>query len=352
MSNTQFKKAYDDVAPDMFMETRILANIKHKKKKHSVFKPVLSGVLALAAVAACISSVNYKNADKDSVTYVDRPFSVMVAVASDDFEITQEIGENAISLPLLKIDYDSEGSIERNLKTGESKLSPIVETDSECGLSVVGDDIDYVQYKCNNDYLVYFDSMRMFYDIENQNYYSVIIPVPDDRLEEVNNLINKYNVNPEENALKSYAENYDISAYFGDNDTDLDKYQITFMKCSDLGYPQNNDGCAFYLAENGWVDKYIQNSNLNELNEITVNYYELSENTLKNFTDDEIREMSAVEYYPSQASDALFENPDIDKSKLPGDEITVIVTFKNGEKAKKVISVSFDDEGYAQFAYK
>lgn len=39
-------------------------------------------------------------------------------------------------------------------------------------------------------------------------------------------------------------------------------------------------------------------------------------------------------------------------SELPEDEITIIVTFKDGKKAKKVITVSFDDNGDAVFAYK
>ncbi len=60
----------------------------------------------------------------------------------------------------------------------------------------------------------------------------------------------------------------------------------------------------------------------------------------------------SVYYYPHRAADALLENPDMKKSELPGDEITVTVTFKDGKKARKVITVSFDDEGYAQFSLK
>lgn len=86
--------------------------------------------------------------------------------------------------------------------------------------------------------------------------------------------------------------------------------------------------------------------------DITVDYYELNERTLAGFTDEEVTAMYAVNYYPYRATDILFENPDVDKSTLPGDEITVTVTFKDGKKAKKVITVSFDEDGNGIFAYK
>lgn len=41
MSNTEFKKAFDNVEPDVYMQSRILATVKDKKKKHFPLKPVL-----------------------------------------------------------------------------------------------------------------------------------------------------------------------------------------------------------------------------------------------------------------------------------------------------------------------
>lgn len=35
MSNTEFKKAFDSVAPDPYMESRVLENIKTSKKSTS-----------------------------------------------------------------------------------------------------------------------------------------------------------------------------------------------------------------------------------------------------------------------------------------------------------------------------
>ena len=346
MSNTEFKKAFDDVSPDMFMETRILAGVKEKRKKHFPLKAVISGALALVVAVTCIGGIHYKT------TYTDRPFSVMIVSASDDVLTTEEISDDAVRLPIMQISYEEESVSSYNTQTGETQLTPSVSTTDECGLSVTGDDIDYVQYECKNDDLSYFNVLKVYYDIENQNYYTVIIPVPDNRLEEVKNIINEYSINPEEQALKRYAETYDISQHFGNKNTDLDEYQVQFEKCSDIGYPQNNDGYAFYLVENEWAEEYTQDTLSSNQSEVTVKNYELSDTTLKHFTDEEIREMYSVYYYPHRAADALLENPDMKKSELPGDEITVTVTFKDGKKARKVITVSFDDEGYAQFSLK
>lgn len=342
MSNTEFKKAFDDVSPDMFMETRILAGIKEKRKRHFPLKAVISGVLVLVIAVTCIGGIHYKT------TYTDRPFSVMVVDAADDMHITEEISAEAISLPILNIEYDPQGVWSTNNITGESGYTPSVGVSSQCGLAVSGDDIASVRYECKNDMLTYGYTAKMYYDIQNQNYYSVIIPVPDSRVDEVKALIDKYTVNPEEQGIKDYARLYDITEYFDGKDTNLDNYQVIFEKCSNLGYPEDNDGYAFYLVENDWGKRYEVAYD----SDITVDYYELNEKTLAGFTDEEITAMYAVDYLPNSATDVLFEDPDVDKSTLPGDEITVTVTFKDGKKAKKVITVSFDKDGNGIFAYK
>ena len=78
--------------------------------------------------------------------------------------------------------------------------------------------------------------------------------------------------------------------------------------------------------------------------------YDLSEETLNSVYPD-YRECiyKNFGYYPTEAILTLIKNPDMNKSELPGDEITIIATFKDGKRAKKVISVSFNEDGYAQF---
>ena len=166
MSNTEFKKAFDDVSPDMFMQTRILANIKSKKKRRFPLKAVISAALALVVVVACVGSISYKS------MYTDRPFSVMVVDASDDMHVTEEISAGSISLPILNIEYDPQGAWSTNNITGESGYAPSVGVSSQCGLAVSGDDIASVRYECQNDMLTYGYTAKKTLDIAQKLYES------------------------------------------------------------------------------------------------------------------------------------------------------------------------------------
>lgn len=332
MSNTDFKKAFDNVAPDMYMETRILANIKDKKsKKHFPLKAVISGAVALALAAGCFGGIQYKTA------YTDRPFSVMVVDASDDEVIAKEICEDAISLPHLQLLYNEEDS-----SVSESN-------DNEISFSVSGDDIDFVQYKSESGYFYYFDEAKMLYDQENRDFYSIVIPVTDEEAEEITGWINGHNVNVETGALKEYMKTHDLSKYFGNNTVNLEDYWVYFEKCADtIGY-ENENGYAFFLIEEERGIEYYKIDT--DSNELMVKNYDISEETRNKYYRDEAVLMS-IAYSPQNAVSALLDNPDINKSELPGDKITITVTFKDGKRAKKIITVSFDDEGYAQFALK
>lgn len=342
MSNTEFKKAFDDVSPDMFMETRILANIKDKRKKSFPLKQVLSGALAIAIVAGCAGGMHYKNNN----TYIDRPFSVMVVNASDDLIISEEIAEDQLIFPSLHIGVEKETD-------GEGGYSSNVYGEDDTGIGVVGEDIDYVQYQSKNGSLMYQDTLKTWYDMENGDFYQVIIPVADEDVKEINNFLDETTMNPEEYALKKYMENHDTSKYFGKYNPD-DDYWVYFGKyCDHIGLKNDSEDYAFFLynTEN-YTEDYFQDTWDGELSEITVKMYSLSDKGTSALTEEEKKTLGNVSYFPDGASNALYENPQMKLSELPEDEITIIVTFKDGKKAKKVITVSFDDNGDALFSYK
>ncbi|MDE6471198.1 MAG: hypothetical protein K2L19_09290 [Eubacterium sp.] len=339
MSNTPFKKAFDDVAPDVYMETRILANIKDKRKKPFPIKGVLSGVVVLALVIGCFGGIHYNNSKHE---YVDRPFSIMVVDASQDIPITEEIGTDTLTFPSFFIEVTKEENEEGN---------PIgtVSGYDDGGFAVTGDDIDSVQYKSENGSFVYFDMLKMEYDMQNQNFYQVIIPVANEYVDEVNQYINESMMNPETTALKKYIEHHDVAAYF-DDEVNLADYWVYFGKeCDYLGPDNNSQNYAFFLynTDNYSID-YVQNSVDFDSNEITVKMYPVSTEYMSDDWKDALK--GYVTYFPDTMP--LTENPDMKYSELPEDEITIIATYKDGKKAKKVVSVSFNDEGYAQFAFK
>lgn len=333
MSDTQFKKAFDDVSPDIYMETRILANIKEKRKKAFTIKAVLSGALALAVAVGCFGGIQYKKQNM----YVDRPFSVMVVDASEDVPITTELGDTDVVIPNLQIVNEEDGTLS---------------AESDVGFYVTGDDVDFVQYQSNTGNFYGYDIQKDLYDKQNRNYYTAVIPVPDDEAQEMVKYIYNQKMNPETAGIKYYAQTHDLSEYFSGEDVDFNDYWVYFEKCSDMVGYENEDGYAFFVVDAEKAGLYYYNTQLNETGDLTIKYYDLHESTLNLCGDDYLAEMNNIGYSPDAAFEALDNNPDMDKSELPGDEITIIVTFKDGKKAKKVIGVSFDKDGYAQFASK
>ncbi len=343
MSNTEFKKAFDDVSPDMYMQTRILANIKEKRKKRLPLKVALSSVLAVAVVAvSCTWGVQYKNAN----TYIDRPFSVMVVNASDDLIISEEINENQLMFPSLHIGVKKESN-------GADGYSSNVYGDEDTGIGVYAEDIDYVQYQTMNGRLMYQDVLKTWYDMENGDFYQVIIPVAKEDVKKINDFLDESTVNPEKYALKKYMEVHDTSKYFGKYKPD-DDYWVYFGKyCDHIGLKNDSEDYAFFLynTEN-YAEDYIQDTWNEKLSEITVKMYPLSEKGTSAMTEKEKKTLGNVSYFPDGASDALYENPQMKLSELPEDEITIIVTFKDGKKSKKTVTVAFDDDGNAIFKCK
>ncbi len=341
MNNTEFKKAFDDVSPDMYMQTRILANIKDKKKKkHFPLKPVIGGVTALVLAAVVFTAVNNKQPE-----YVDRPFSVLAVEASDDIVISKEIEENAISLP-------------NSMRlTNEKRDGEVVSSEMDTGFYVDGYDIDYVQYSSENGSFYYTDFMKMICDLENDEYYSAVIDVSDEDAKTVNSWINEHRsaLNVDRAAFKEYIKTHDVSEYFKGKSDDPEDYFVEFNKCSEIVGYEDHDGYAFFLISIEKNDSYYDGSGTNYdfKGELTLKRYDVSEETFKKYyPDEDFIALSSPVYSPDQAISVLLNNPDMDKSELPGDEITIIVTFKDGKKAKKVVTVAFDSDGYAQFAYK
>lgn len=331
MSNTEFKKAFDSVEPDACMETRLLEKIKTSKKKHFPLKSVLCGALALAVAVGCAGGIHYKTA------YTDRPFSVIVVSASDEITNSAVIGDKDISLPELTVEASADSS---------------VYTDNNAGFAVSGDDIDYIQYKSENGYFFYADELKMIRDKLNGDYYAAVIPVSDSDAERINFLLKSKSV---ESVFDDYVSSHNVSEYFSGISTDMNNYQVEFLKCSDeIGY-DDKDGYAFFLTDLSRVMDYYSGTGIaaNGAETLTVDRYEIPQVELeKYYTDDEILKMTSVGYQPQAAVEALLDDPDMDKSTLPSDEITITVTFKDGKKAKKVITVSFDSNGSAHFAYK
>lgn len=331
MRNTEFKKAFDHVEPDVFMQTRMLANIRNMKKKRFPLKPVLSGVLALAVAVGCFGAVH----NHDS--YIDRPFSIMVVDASDDVPVTAELNDDTVFVPNLKIEYSDHES---------------VTSEGDVGFYVSGEDIDYVQYQSKTGSFYGYNHQKELYDKQNREYFTAVIPVADHEVQNVRDYIDSQMMNPEIAGIKHYAGTHDLSDYFGSDDVDFRDYWVYFEKCSDVPGYQQEKGYAFFVIEEEKASQYYFDTRTDDdpSTDLTVYNYDLSEETLNTVYPDYLECVyKNFGYSPDEAIEALLTNPNMNKRELPGDEITIIATFKDGKRAKKVISVSYNEDGCAQF---
>ena len=90
-----------------------------------------------------------------------------------------------------------------------------------------------------------------------------------------------------------------------------------------------------------FIDKALDERLSKEAHQVTVEYYHFDYGEAFNFSDS----IYSVTWSPGFKSSSIIgvTNPE----DLPGDEMTVTVELKNGEVIKKVISLTFDKEGYA-----
>lgn len=250
------------------MEMRILANIKEKRKKPFTIKAVLSGALALAVAVGCFGGIQYKKQNM----YVDRPFSVMVVDASEDVPITTELGDTDVVIPNLQIVNEEDGTLS---------------AESDVGFYVTGDDVDFVQYQSNTGNFYGYDIQKDLYDKQNRNYYTAVIPVPDDEAQEMVKYIYNQKMNPETAGIKYYAQTHDLSEYFSGEDVDFNDYWVYFEKCSDMVGYENEDGYYNVVIHNGNSVMGVNYSYDREGNVISEEYNVNGKKIEYNYTYDE-----------------------------------------------------------------
>ena len=258
----------------------------------------------------------------------------MVVDASDDVPVTSELSDDVVLVPNLKIGYSDHES---------------VTSEGDVGFYVSGEDIDYVQYQSKTGSFYGYDHQKELYDKQNREYFTAVIPVADNEVREILDYIDSQMMNPETAGIKHYAETHDLSEYFGSDDVDFRDYWVYFEKCSDMVGYQKEKGYAFFVIEEEKASQYYFDTRTDDdpSTDLTVYNYDLSEETLNSVYPECVYKNFG--YSPDEAIGMLLENPDMNKSELPDDEITIIATFKDGKRAKKVISVSYNEDGCAQF---
>lgn len=316
------KEAIDDIKPDAYMKTRLMAKIEEPKKKSrkSILKPVLSCTLALAIAAGVGTYGMMSNSSKTIGTQ-----SQTSSVSNHSFNIVAYANDSNGEKIVLKND-DVTTLKNYKIKAYKDKDGfQTVETGSECGFNINADSVKKVTFESKNGTFGYYDTLLEEKLIDEGKYY-IEIPLNDkeDKLYH-----EKYEGKDNEfyNYLKSQK---DLSKYFD-------------------GKSQNADDYGIYYSDKG------DYKNINELLLVPQSYYkQLAKNESKKLEVQTYRSGDKIEnvnYWADGATDVLLNNPNTKYEQLPGDIITITVEFNDGKQASKQIKTSFNSKGELQFEY-
>lgn len=321
------KDAIDDIKPDAYMKTRLMAKIEEPKKKShkNILKPVVSCTLALAVLAGVgtygmtrdTKSPTSTTAQTSSQKVLSHTFNI-VAYAQDE---NGTVGEKTV----LKNDDITTLKDYKIKAYNDIDGSPTVESGSESGFNINADSVKKVTFESENGTFVYFDTLLMEKLIDEGKYY-IEIPLSD-----------------EENKL--YHEKYE------QKDREFYEYLKSHKNLSKYfkGKSQNANDYGIYYSDK---DDY---KNINELLLTPQSCYEqLAKGQEKKLEVQTYRKGDKIEnvnYNADGAIDVLLNNPNAKYEDLPSDIITITVEFNDGAQASKRIKASFNSKGELQFQY-
>lgn len=103
-------------------------------------------------------------------------------------------------------------------------------------------------------------------------------------------------------------------------------------------------GGSFSYAKRAAENSFIVES---ECGDFDGSYYVpyASQLTIKPM-ENKVNEYLEIYYHPDEAGDVLLKTKDTDYTKLPGDEISIKVVYKDGTYGERNIKTSFDKDGY------
>lgn len=318
------KDALDDIKPDAYMKTRLMAKIEEPKKKSrkNILKPIVSCTLALAVLAGVgtygMTRDKTPTATQTSTAKaLDHTFNI-VAYAQD------ENGNQSENVAL----GDKDISTLENYKIKAYKDKdgyPTVETGSESGFNINADNVAEATFESENGTFCYFDLLYQNKLINDGKYY-VEIPLTDKE----NKLYHeKYEMKDEE-FYEYLSKSRDLSKYFDGKSQDADDYGIYYSDKDD--YKNENQ---LLLTPKKYLDKIAKPSK----KKLTVKTYQKGD------------KIEGVNYFADGATTALLKNPDMKYEDLPSDIITITVKFKDGQQATKKIKTSFNSKGELQLQY-
>lgn len=318
------KEAIDDIKPDAYMKTRLMAKIEEPKKKSrkNILKPIVSCTLALAVLAG-VGTYSMTREKEPTTTQTSTAKALnhnfnIVAYAQEDDKVKEKatLSNDIISLPsyklkMEKVNGDVQVSYDNSVGFNIDKNANIkkVTFESEKGC-----------FQFTNQYL-YFSQMK------KGNYY-VDIELTKDEQDKYVSTLEDANEDEVKAIYNEIAKSRDLSKYFGTNSQNTDLYSFSSGT--------SKDKTVITLTNKKLHDEIFKYDK-----KITVSVDDLQKELNEN----------SLWYDNQNAIDTLLRNPDMPFEKLEGDTITVTAEFKDGQQATKKIKTSFNSKGELQLQY-
>lgn len=326
----EYNELFETIVPDEKLINKVLDKVDSKRKIPFSPKKFIAVAVALVLVIAGgfgIYRTSLVDADNDEGTTQQPKLSFpIIAYAKENESDVDVISEDDVTLTNIKITLD------------EGKDGYIVSAESsDEGLSVRSDeDIETVIFECENGSFTYIDRPLRNYLISQNKYYSAVIPITEDQFNEFNSAMEESGgrgtADIKEEFVKNLLSSKDCSQYIYDDDFDASKISENeySVYASDMAGADENyyDYCILITDRNDSLTTLQDNTNT-----VTAKIYQPGD------------EIGNVHYYPEYATEYLLNNPDVDFSELPTDNIKITVKFKNGQTAVKEIITQFNSDG-------
>lgn len=368
MDKKLLNKAIGSIEPDDFMKTRIKMKVlsSHKRKFASVFVASLSCCIVIALLICLLpkNDIPVENMPTPFETHTDtsapieplvnNEFQVLAYTCDNNMssletgsapEISKEIvlNKSEVVLPEMTIkrgDYseytDSDGTLHQSY---DCRLH-----NDSSSFKVIGNNIETIKYNSQNGEFSLWKVQKDTDYIESGNYYVAVMPLDEETVKTFGKL-NKwgnYDFNTEK-YIKTYW-NTEVfknlrEKYFKGKSQDYKDYGIG---CG-TNYSMNREykvGDETITVPIGQTAIHFTNPTQFEdfhecTNEFTITYDQQEWNG----------DYICIEYEPRNAEDEVMKYQPLKYEDLPGDIITVEVTFENGEVQKKTIETSFNEKG-------
>lgn len=318
------KEAIDDIKPDAYMKTRLMAKIEEPKKKSrkNILKPIVSCTLALAVLAG-VGTYGMTREKVPTTTQTSTAKALnhnfnIIAYAQDNGKVEERatLSNDVLSFPSYKLKMEK--------VNGDVQVS----YDNMVGFNIDKNaNIKKVTFESEKGYFEFTNQDLYFSQMKKGNYY-VDIELTKDEQDKYLSTLEESHENEVKAIYNEIAKSRDLSKYFGTNSQNTELYSFA--------YGTRKDKPVITLTNKKLHDEIFKYDK-----KITVSVDDLQKELNEN----------SLWYDNQNAIDTLLKNPDMPFEKLEGDTITVTAEFKDGQQATKKIKTSFNSKGELQLQY-